>query len=171
MRSAARLTTLMLRVVQSDTVGERGERTLVKGDATLLEGFEFNTGAAGSTLKMPYSLNVSATAGTAAISIPSFVPRNGIEATLGATHYRIVLGAAHLDFATGRQEAATDDSGWLAYDSAATAAMTLQCMLASSPASPLVVVLGVQYSQKVNGTYWTMQNSAYNALGVVKVDV
>src|SRR5260221_7944894 len=41
-RMVSRLTKQMIAVIQADATSERGQRNVIDGEATLLEGFEFN---------------------------------------------------------------------------------------------------------------------------------
>ena len=49
------------------------------------------------------------------------------------------------------------------------AAQTLVLPLPTASTHPIVVVLGIEFVQQVNGKMYDLKNGAYNALAIVKV--
>lgn len=90
-RMIARLTREMMKVIQADTVNERGLRNVIDGEAELLTGFEFNANSKlGTVLFAPFTQSINRVTGVLEINIPSFIPVNMIAAPSGATHYKLV---------------------------------------------------------------------------------
>ena len=56
-------------------------------------------------------------------------------------------------------------------DGVALAAMSLQADMEADSSLPFFLALGVAYGQEVNGEIYSLQNGAYNALQLVRVDI
>ncbi len=169
-RVASRLTRQMMKVIKADATSARGLRNVIDGEAEILQGFEFNVNAKlGSTLYVPHTSVIDRVAGTLTISIPSFVPAEKIIAPAGSTHFRIVSMGAEVDFEQESFITDSKDSGVLAWDSTATAAISLANAVTANSTHPLFLVMGIQFYQQVAGIYNPLKNGAFNALSVVKV--
>lgn len=171
-RVVSRLTKEMMRVLQSDSINERGQRTVSAGDLSLLEGFEFNNrGQLGATLFAPYTAGIDRVDGIATILVDSFVPAVLLAAPGGATHFKFVSAAAAIDFELGKFEQTAQASAVLPWDQSPTTAITLTHALPAGSADPLFLVLGVEFLQEVNGRQYPLKNGAFNALALVKAEV
>ena len=170
-RVVSRLTTNLLKVVKTDSVNDRGSRTIQDGNMSLIQGFEFNTnGKLGSTLFTP-SLNAfDRVSGEATVSIAAFVPTVRIAAPNGTTHFKVVTGVAELDFDAETSTFENDETSILPYDSATTAAIDLSATITANSALPVIQILGIEFYQEVNGAMYPLKNGSYNALSIVKVD-
>jgi hypothetical protein len=170
-RVVSRLTTDLLKVVKTDSVNDRGSRTIQDGNMSLIQGFEFNTnGKLGSTLFTP-SLNAfDRVSGEATVSIAAFVPTVRIAAPNGTTHFKVVTGVAELDFDAETSTFENDETSILPYDSATTAAIDLSATITANSVLPVIQVLGIEFYQEVNGAMYPLKNGSYNALSIVKVD-
>src|SRR4051812_46828536 len=74
-RMVSRLTREMIRVLKADTKNQRGKRKVIDGEATLLEGFEFNDqGKLTATFSPTYTSEINRVTGEMKISIPGFIP-------------------------------------------------------------------------------------------------
>ena len=60
--------------------------------------------------------------------------------------------------------------GILPYDNSAVAAANLTASVNPNSTLPVVVVMGIEFYQEVNGEYYSLKNGAFNALNVVNVD-
>ncbi|GGK48206.1 MULTISPECIES: hypothetical protein [Flavobacteriaceae] len=170
-RVVSRLTTDLLKVVKTDSVNDRGSRTIQDGNMSLIQGFEFNTnGKLGSTLFTP-SLNAfDRVSGEATVSIAAFVPTVRIAAPNGTTHFKVVTGVAELDFDAETSTFENDETSILPYDSATTAAIDLSATITANSVLPVIQILGIEFYQEVNGAMYPLKNGSYNALSIVKVD-
>ncbi|MFB9272898.1 hypothetical protein ACFFT3_13470, partial [Lutibacter litoralis] len=88
----------------------------------------------------------------------------------GTTHFKIVMGAAEIDFATETSVFESDETAVLPYDSADTAQIDLMAALTANSVLPVIQVLGIEFYQEVNGTMYPLKNGSYNALSVIDVD-
>lgn len=171
-RMLSRLTGAMMKVIKADVTSERGLRNVIDGEALLLEGFEFNANSKlGTSLFAAYTVTVNRATGLLVINIPSFIPANLIAAPSGATHFRIVSAGAEIDFENQSYVVETGTSGELLWNATATAVINLQHQVTANSNKPLFLVLGIEFSQEVNGTMYSLKNGAFNALALVKVDV
>ena len=169
-RMVSRLTQKMVEVVQADATNPRGQRNVIDGEAELLQGFEFNiNGKLGTTLYAPYTSTIDRVAGTLEASIPSFVPLNMIAAPGGTTHFKIISAGAEIDFENETFVMDANESTILAWDTTATAVLTLTNTVTANSTKPLFLALGIQFYQQVNGQMYPLKNGAYNALSLVKV--
>jgi hypothetical protein len=170
-RVVSRLTTNLLKVVKTDAINERGMRTIQDGNLGLLKGFEFNTnGKLGSTLFATYSSTYDRATGDVAVDIVAFAPTIRIAAPSGTTHFKVVTGAAELDFAGETSAFENDETAVLPYDSAMGAAISLTTTAPANSTNPVIIVLGVEFYQEVNGAMYPLKNGSYNALSVIEVD-
>ncbi|SDX43743.1 hypothetical protein SAMN05444411_105180, partial [Lutibacter oricola] len=125
-RVVSRLTTDLLKVVKTDTTNARGLRTIQDGVMSSLEGFEFNlNGKLGSTLFAPFSTTYERASGDVSIDLAAFAPTVRIAAPSGTTHFKVVGGAAELDFENEASSFENDETAILPYNSANTAAISL----------------------------------------------
>ncbi|WNM20439.1 hypothetical protein [Flavobacterium capsici] len=170
-RVVGRLTQAMVKVLQADSVSERGLRNVIDGETELLVGFEFNIrGKLSNSLYAPYSTQIDRVTGELTVDIPSFVPTNMIAAPSGCTHFRIVSGGAEIDFENGEYFVATDESAILPWNGAATIAINQVNALTANSTKPLFLALGIEFFQEVNGQMYSLKNGAYNPLMLVAVN-
>jgi len=170
-RMASRLTKQMMAVLKADTTSARGERNVVAGEPGLLQGFEFNSDShLASVLTAQYTTAIDRAAGKLSLIIANFVPFNEIVAPPGATHCRIIIGGAEIDFATGDVTNASAQSADLAIGEKTGAPLALEVAVTAASKHPLFLMVSVTFSQVVNGTAYPLQSGSFNALSMVKVD-
>ncbi len=166
----ARLTRTMVKVIQADATNARGQRNVIDGEAELLKGFEFNSNARlGSTLFATYAAVIDRNAGTGTVNIPVFDAMKMIAPPAGATHCKIRVGAAAIDFEAETFVNGSTDSSDFALVPSPLVALELKVTLALTGAHPIFLVLGVEFSQLVNGSLYSLRNGAFNALSMVEV--
>lgn len=168
-RVVGRLTKAMMQVVKSDTASARGSRNVAEGDISILEGFEFNTSVPlSNTLFAPYTATIDRVTGSLSVEIGSFMPLSMLAAPAGTTHFKMVSAAAEIDFATHLYTVDTSESTMLMWDNEASGAITPAGSLTPNSTKHLLLLLGVQFYQEVNGTQYPLKNGTYNALALVK---
>jgi hypothetical protein len=169
-RMSNRLTREMMKIIRSDATNARGERTVIAGDLTFLKGFEFNEGAKlGSSLFVPFVPTIDRASGNVAVAFPAFIPANMVARPEGATHLKLVMIAAEIDFAAGSYQVASAESNLVPVGPAEEPANTLTAALPAASTHPLFLVLGIQFTQLVNGAQYPLRNGAFNALTIVEV--
>lgn len=169
-RMVSRLTAHMLKVVQADETNDCGLRKVIDGEATLVEGFDFNINAKlSATVFTPYTVEWDAVSGKATVNIPAFIPKVGIVAPAGTTHYRLFAGIAAVDFegTTYVGSTATSDAFVFGIDSSADTALALNTE--ANSIHPVFIAFGVEFLQQVNKKLYSLNNGAFNACIVIKV--
>lgn len=170
-RMVGRLTQRMVKVIQADQVSERGQRNVIDGEAELLFGFEFNIrGKLGTTLYAPYTTTIDRVAGELEVNLASFIPANMIASPGGTTHFKIISGAAEIDFEGETYVVATSETAILPWNSTATAVINQVNAVTANSTHPLFLALGVEFYQEINGEMYPLKNGAFNPLSIVKVD-
>jgi hypothetical protein len=170
-RVVSRLTKEMMKVIKADSTSQRGQRNVVDGEAELLTGFEFNLAAKlGATLYAPYTATLNRATGACTINLPAFVPLNMIAAPGGTTHFQLFAAAAAIDFEGGVYSSDQQETAVLPWDVAPTAVINLACALPAGSTHPLFLVLGILFLQEVNGALYSLNNGAFNAMALVKVE-
>ncbi len=170
-RVVSRLTKALVAVTKTDTVNERGLRTIQDGDMNTLQGFEFNlNGKLGTTLFAPFTTSLDRATGDVGMELQPFAPTIRIAAPSGTTHFKVVTGAAELDFASETSAFESAETAILPYDGADTAVINLSVALSAASALPIIQVVGIEFYQEVNGQMYPLKNGAYNALSVANVD-
>ncbi|CAM3979955.1 hypothetical protein FLCU109888_12390 [Flavobacterium cucumis] len=170
-RMVSRLTQQMVKVIQMDAVSTRGMRNVIDGEIELVLGFEFNIrGKLGTSLFAPFTTDIDRVAGTLDVSIPSFIPANMIAAPSGTTHFKVISGGALIDFTGETYVVATSETAIMPWDTSATTAINLSNAVTANATHPLVLALGVEFYQEINGQMYPLKNGAFNPLSIVAVD-
>ena len=170
-RMTSRLNGALVNVIRADAINKRGERTVVDGDVSLLKAFDFNKNARLSkTFLVPFTTTIDRDAGTLAVDIPAFSPENMINAPEGATHFRLKIGGAALDFASQTYVVATSESSDLPLTEKLHGPMRLNLSLSPGNTHPLFLVLGIAFTQAVNEGQASLKNGSFNAMAVVSVE-
>jgi hypothetical protein len=168
-RVTGRLTREMMKVIQSDLLNPRGQRSPQVGNVDILRNFEFNANARlEGTLVAPYSATIDRTTGIIDVQVPAFDPRLLIVAPPGATHARIVSGCSIIDFLAETHTSEISESAYI--DLKTFDQPTIQFTVGLTPNSdqPIFVALGIEFYQLVNGQQYSLSNGAFNALSVVQ---
>jgi len=169
-RMVRRLTSKMISVLQADTKSERGKRKVIDGKVELLEGFEFNEqGKLSTSFFAPYTSDINRISGELKISILPFVPQNLVTAPAGATHFKLISGGAEVDFENRSYNADLHSSPELALNNVETDEIVFKNTVRANSTHPLFLVLGVEFLQCVNASMYSLKDSSFNALAIVKV--
>lgn len=170
-RVTSRLTGTMATVIQTDAINRRGQRSVMGGRLALLEGFEFNRHAVlTNTISAQFAGAIERSTGTMTVDVPSLVPSASIAAPDGATHYRFKAGGAALDFQGKTSVVDIAESDAFELDAAIQEATQLSVSVTPDSPHTLVLVFGIEFLQIVNGEESVLNNGAYNAMAIVKVD-
>ena len=169
-RMVSRLTQSMVKVIQADTISERGLRNVIDGEAELLTGFEFNIrGKLGTSLFAPYIGTIDRVNGDIAIELNSFIPANMIAAPGGTTHFKITSAGAEIDFEAETFVSMNSETAILPWDMTPSGLIGHVNSVTPNSTKPLFLALGVEFYQEVNGRMYPLKNGAYNPLSLVQV--
>ncbi|KAA1242908.1 hypothetical protein [Aquimarina sp. RZ0] len=170
-RVTSRLTRDLLAIIKTDAESGRGLRNVQGGDLSLLNTFEFNlNGKLATTLFADYQATLDRATGDLGVTMDPFSPTQRIAAPSGATHFKVSMGAAELDFANEAFVFDSDDTGIAPYNGEDTAAIALTASVTANSVFPIIQVLGIEFYQEVNGEMYTLRNGSFNALAIVNVD-
>lgn len=171
-RLTARLVKKLMEIVKTDMVNKRGERVVMEGDLKLLEGFDFNIKSSlKNTVLQQYNVEWDRTTGECKLAFNPFVAEETIAAPEGTTHYRLVLGAASVDFLNQVYELKLDRSVIAPWDENEVVDLELTTSLMPNSTQPVFIAMSVEFYQEVNGANYLLNNGSYNATSVVKVDL
>src|SRR5699024_10615046 len=171
-RMISRLVRSMMRVIKSDTSSDRGKRNVSDGDLKLLEGFDFNGNARlSATVYAPFSTSIDRDSGVMEISIPEFNPDSQIVIPGGTTHFRFISAGVEVNFENGNFVLTQSSSSEIAYDNSETSPIELSNNIGVVESEkPLFLVFGIEFLQEVNGSFYALNNGAFNALNLILVD-
>jgi hypothetical protein len=170
-RVVSRLCKEMMKVIKADSTSTRGQRNVIDGETEMLQGFDFNINAKlSTTLYAPFTPSINRVAGSLSVDIPSFVPNQMITAPVGTTHFKIVTGAAEVDFENETFITDNKTTAILPWNNTATAPIGLSNAVTPNSTHPLFLLLGVQFFQEVNGAFYPLKSGVFNALNLVKVE-
>lgn len=170
-RLTSRLLQLLMSVIKTDQLNDRGRRTVQDGDMSLLEGFDFNLkGKLNTVFFNGYTPSFDRATGTLEVVIPEFVPIETIDAPRGTTHLQIATGVCALDFPGRKFEEDRALSPIIPWDQQQQTALTLSSSITAGSLLPVIQVLGVSFFQEVNGEMYSLRNGSFNALAIVGVD-
>ena len=170
-RTVSRLTALMFAVIKQDAVNIRGQRNVVDGEASLLQGFEFNNqGKLTTTVFAPYTVTLDRVTGNVDINIPSFIPNQMIAAPDGTTHFKFSMAAAEIDFENETFNVLSAESAFIAWNNQPSTAVDLTVQLPAASTHPLFALLDIEFVQDVNNIKYSLKNGAFNACSIIKVD-
>jgi hypothetical protein len=165
-----RLTAMMMAVLKADSTSDRGLRNVIDGEAELLAGFEFNQNAPlGAIFTGEISAEIDRGSGAITVSIPSFIPKTGLEIPEGATHVKLVSAGLSLDFSNGVYVKQVTSSAFIPLDMNDVAAMTLVNTVTPNSTHPLFAVAGILFLQEANGKMYPLLSGSFNSLSIVKV--
>ncbi len=170
-RVASRLTTALLKVVQSDSENKRGERTVVNGDLSLLKGFEFNrNNGLENMLKAPYTVAFDRASGAGSVNVEFSNPSLELNVVDGAEFVKLSVGVVAVDFENGEYEVDVVESDVVDVTSVETADITINASISEASELPVLVVFGAAYYQEVNGAYYLINSQESKAMVVVATD-
>lgn len=150
--ASLRLTREMLRVLQADTVNDRGKRIVIPANLPSLEGFQFNSVVElDDILTVPFTAAIDRVTGQCTVSLESFVPFTKIPAPDGTTHFKIIAAAAAIDFDKDINPSNQQSSPDLPWSTNPTAVITLQPTVAANTTLPVFLVVGISFYQMLNG--------------------
>lgn len=151
-----RLTGVLFRALKSDVTHPRGQRQISASDLSLLNKYEFNeTVKVSNSIYSTINTTVDRVTGRVNVEIADIVPKRALNAPVNATHFRIAMGAAVLDFAGFNQtyiEAATQE---LPISSEQIDDIGLTGMLPANSTGIIMVVLGIEFFE-TEGTLRTL---------------
>ena len=167
-----RMSKTTLAVVKSDSINPRGERNMMDGDFSILEGYEFNPRSQLKQIIVPnIQTNIDRVTGKLTATIPSLTAKQGdLRWPKGSSHFKILAVGLELDFEFDKVVYDQQYSGLLPIDENPTNPLVLECSITPNSLSVLMVVVGVEFYSDVNGYTLPVENGAFSALKIVGID-
>jgi hypothetical protein len=166
-----RLTSSMYKMIRKDPVNVRGKRMILNATSDLLTGFEFNPKSSfRDCCNALYTIKADRDKGEIKVEIPSFNPMLCIAAPEKATHFKIISGAATIDFEKDDCRSQLNESVIISLASTITNEIRLTHLVLPQTQLPLFMVMGIVFYQDDDGDMYEMRNRAFNALKVVRVE-
>lgn len=170
-RVTSRLVQILMQVVKSDLLNERGKRTIQDGDMGLLNEFNFNEkGKLNSVFFSGYAPSFDRATGVFTVDVDSLVPNEAIDAPRGTTHIQLSAGVCALDFVGRSFEEDSTTSAIIPWDQQMQPALSLTASINGGGVLPVLQLIGVSFFQEVNGEMYSLRNGSFNALSIVGVD-
>ena len=137
----------------------------------MFDGFNFND------LKSIVSIivaNITATivrsTGVCEVTIAGFTPINDVDAPGGTTHFKIIAESATINFETGESDSKSAETVFIPLNATPVASQTLSMDLVDASTDPIFTGVAIEFYQFMNGDYYILENIAYNAATILKVD-
>ncbi|OQP43006.1 hypothetical protein A4H97_12730 [Niastella yeongjuensis] len=167
---SGRLTKTMFKILQSDPVSDRGERSVPKGVIGILKDFNFNRDTSlQNVLKAPYSIIINNEASRATISFPSIIPQAMIDTASGANAFMLSAMAASVNFEKETFPVEPVQTDILDLDLQRHENLQLQLpVIEHQPDNTVIVALGIEFFLNNRGSIEPVDKK-HNALAVVKV--
>ena len=166
-----RLQKLLMKIIKSDPVHARGERSASNGDLSMLKGFEFNPKVSlEPVLATGDSYMIDRAAGKLSFTLPAFTPAESLLRSEGYTSYKLIFAAAEIDFKSGTATIFSADLKCENIDYNPVPGRTLTIQITPNTTNPVFVVIGIQYIISVNEAVY-FDKSAHNSLTMLRVDV
>jgi hypothetical protein len=175
-------------VIKSSTTGLRGQRPFLASVAIpILQNLEFNlTTSFDSVFKAPYITSVDAGRALASITVPDFNVSNLVSAPSGATHFQLLAHVSSLSSyewnTTVHKYTSLEPNFDVKHGVTYSAPIALGGMVGSEthieaglpgidelpPGTILLVCIGIQFSQLLNGVYYNL--SSNNAMKIATIE-
>ncbi len=161
-RIYSRLTGVLRRAIATDTMHEKGKRTLVGADLSRLVGFDWNKHRQFDKLykgELP-KFSINAKSGLMEIDLPGINGPEHFDAVSSATHVQFVLEGAAFDFQLNEGTAVSDNTKWL-YLKRKHPSQTMHATVAIKPGMRAVLGIGIRYGQEVNDKVYPLKDKQY----------
>lgn len=170
-RMIGRLTREMVKVLREDPVNLRGQRTVIDGDASLLQGFQFNVNRTlDEAVLVDITASIDRATGAVTVDIPAIAPTADLAIPEGATYFRFKTGAAAIDFEGQTSAVVTSVSADLPVTGEVQGPLQLNLALPPGSAHPLFLICGIEFLQKTKAGEVSLMNNDANAMAILKVD-
>ena len=171
-RVTGRLNGAFVKVLQGDRLHGHGDRTVVDGDMSRLDGFNFNKNAKlANTFQSRFTAKIDEPSGEIRIDIPAFTPKKVTKAPDGATHFRLKAAGAAFDFEKMEFTLAKTETENLPLTNELHAPIQLHITLPPDSPGTVVLIFGIEFIQTVkSGDENPMKDTSANAMAIVAVE-
>ncbi len=168
----SRLTKVCKDVINSDAVHERGSRMLMNGDLSLLREFNFNpAGKFGLIVRMPFKSTIDRAAGTVRIGMPAFAPADIIQFPKHATHARLKMGVAVINFGEETFTFAAACSTPIPKGKKPVNPENITVQIPAGTSDPLFIAMAVEFLILEKGGFCPVPDCQFNLMQLTGVDI
>jgi hypothetical protein len=165
-QATGRLTSAMLKVIQTDDHHPYGMKSANTGSLSILQGFEFNKKKEfGKTFFAPFEVDINRVTGVCTLKLPSFLPETVVRLPQADCQCRLVVAGGAFDFEVERYYADIQTSEYFMQGKPAT--LVLRMQLPPNQHLPIILLMGVEFYKKVNDQYLLLYGGGPLALRVV----
>ena len=169
-RMTSRLTSGMLAVLHADTHHFLGRRVLTAENMTQLKGFEFNNDAhLHSILAGSHTAAIDRKTKTCTVSVQACPTGQFVKAPKAATHFQLTMGIAAVNHRTGQYVLHTQKGAPQAIRTRSHDSITLVNPLPPVEGGTVLMTLGVEFFQYVNGILCPLRDRRQQVLAIVHV--
>ena len=168
----SRLTKVCKDIINSDAVHERGSRMLMNGDLSLLREFNFSpAGKFRRIVSIPLQHTVDRTTGTVSIGMPVFAPADAIRFPKHATHARLKMGVAVLNFGEETFTFVSACSTPIPKGRKPNSPEDLTLQIPARTSDPLFIAMAVEFLTLEKGAFGPVTDSQFNLMQMTGVDI
>ncbi|WP_109699113.1 hypothetical protein [Chitinophaga deserti] len=168
----SRLTKVCKDIINSDTSHQRGSRMLMNGNLSLLRGFNFSpAGKFGLIVSIPLHHTVDRTAGTVRIGMPAFAPADAIRFPKHATHARLKMGVAVLNFEKDMFTFVSACSSPIPKGRKPINPEDLTVQIPAGTSDPLFIAMAVEFLMLEKGAFCPVPDSQFKLMQLTGVDL
>lgn len=165
-----RLSGKLAKVVKSDKLNPRGYRNIADGDIELLQGFNVNQYVALShVLNVPISASIDRASGLMKVDFPFLVTASLIDKPRGASHFKLAIAGASVDFCTGEHLVAYMEGAYLQISKDGLRIPSMDVQLPPPDSAASILALGISFYEQGSEKLLNIGNGLYNAAAFVAV--
>jgi hypothetical protein len=169
-RMTSRLTSAMLAVLHADHEHVLGRRVLTVENMSPLKGFEFNNDTRlHSVLVGTHTAAIDRKTKTCTVSLQACPAGQFVKAPRAATHFQLTMGMAAVNHRTGQYVLHTQKGPPQAVGTRSHDSITLVNPLPAVEGGTVLMTLGVEFFQYVNGILCPLRDRQQQALAIVLV--
>nr|WP_254085435.1 hypothetical protein [Dawidia cretensis] len=169
-RMTSRLTSAMLAVLHADNQHLLGRRVLTVENMSSLKGFEFNNNTRlHSVLMGTHTAAIDRKTKTCTVSLQACPTGQFVKAPKAATHFQLTMGIAAINHRSGQYVLHTQTGPPQAVSTRSHNSITLINPLPPVEGGTVLMTLGVEFFQYVNGILCPLRDRQQQALAIVLV--
>ncbi len=158
-------------VLQSDRSHEKGYRQVIDGDPGLFRNFDFTADAKFSSVFYAQpSYTFDRATGNVTVGLPALMPAKMLNAPAKATHYRLTLGVATVDFTGETFDLHFTESADLALNAGQAEALTLTADIGANATTAVFTALTIQFIQTDGDDAIPIGGDRFNLMRMIAAD-
>ncbi|RAJ06705.1 hypothetical protein LX64_01832 [Chitinophaga skermanii] len=166
-----RLSSHLMKVLQSDATNIRGERTAEYGDVAMMAGFEYNNKVKfNRVFTAEHTITLDRARGMAEVKFPAFNAHHEVHAPKHATHFKLIASLHAVNFHTQQITSHHLTSQTLPLH-ATIDAFSMALEMAKFDPRHVFISVGIAFIEVENGQEYPIKGGVLNAMAIRKVFV